>query len=323
MVLHAVTQRGGDAEAMKQAVTIDTTQLCHPDGRVSIATMQRLWPLAMQATADPHLDLHLTEHIHFSSLGVLAYILLHSATLEEAICKLCRYQDITCNGTRTSLRRSGDHAELVVEITSPDIVYTPFVLNSELSVYLHMLRLLCGQPLALEAVLLAYPAPVDAREHNRVFAPAPVQSDAPYSALRLSAAALALPIPTADPHLLALLEPYATAQLARLYQPLSLPDSVRRELLRLLAQAEPSLIAVADALCLSPRTLQLRLRQASHSYQQLFDEVRLELAEHHLRDQLHSIREIAFLLGFTDPSAFVRSFQRWTGQTPGEFWRVG
>lgn len=89
-----------------------------------------------------------------------------------------------------------------------------------------------------------------------------------------------------------------------------------------MAQAEPKLFAVADALCLSPRTLQLRLRQAGHSYQQLLDEVRRELAERHLRDQLHSIKDIAFLLGFAEPSVFVRSFRRWTGQTPGEFRRA-
>lgn len=192
------------------------------------------------------------------------------------------------------------------------------MLNSELAVYLQTLRQLSGQPLVPEAVCLAYPAPADTREHFRVFAPASVQFDTLYSALRLPATVLALPIPTADPHLLALLEPHA-ALLAHLHQPPTLPDCVRRELLRLLAQAEPTLVAVADALCLSPRTLQLRLRQAGHSYQQLHDEVRRELAERHLRDQLLSIKDIAFLLGFAEPSVFVRSFRRWTGQTPSAF----
>lgn len=203
MLLYAVAQRGANAEDLRRAAALDDAQLRDPDGRVSIAAMQRLWPLAVQATDDPYLDLRLAEQIQLSSLGVLGYLLLHSPTLDVAIHKLCRYQDITCSGTRTSLRRSGASVELVVEITSPLIVYPHFVLNSELAVYLQMIRLLCGQPLAPEAVLLAYPAPVDTHEHFRAFAPASVQFGTLYSALRLPANVLTLPIPTADPHLLA------------------------------------------------------------------------------------------------------------------------
>ena len=32
-----------------------------------------------------------------------------------------------------------------------------------------------------------------------------------------------------------------------------------------------------------------------------------------------SINDVAILMGFTDPSAFYRSFKKWTGRTPGEY----
>ncbi|MBC3792172.1 AraC family transcriptional regulator [Spirosoma utsteinense] len=321
-LLYAVTQYGADAQPLIQAAALDIAQLEDPDGRVPMAAMQRLWAMAVQVTADPHLDLHIAEHVHHSSYGVLAYVLMHSPTLGEAIHKLCRYGDIVCNGTRISLRHLGESVELVVEITSPAIVYPHFVLNSELSIYLHMLRLLSGQSLSPEVVHLAYPAPADTREHFRVFAPALVQFGTPYSALRLPATVLALPIPTADPQLLALLEPHAAALLDRLHELPALPDRVRHELLRLLVHSEPTLVAVAEALSLSSRTLQLQLRQDGHSYQQLLDEVRRELAERHLRDDILSIKDIALLLGFAEPSVFIRAFRRWTGQTPGMFRRT-
>jgi AraC-like DNA-binding protein len=247
---------------------------------------------------------------------------MHSPTLGAAIHKLCRYQDIVCNGTHISLRHLGESVELVIEITSPAIVYPHFVLNSELSIYLQMLRMLSGQSLSPEAVHLAYPAPADTREHVRVFAPASMQFGTPYSALRLPVTVLALPISTADPQLLALLEPHAAALLARLHELPALPDRVRHELLRLLVQSEPTLEAVAEALSLSPRILQRQLRQNGHSYQQLLDEVRRELAERHLRDHILSIKDIALLLGFAEPSVFIRAFRRWTGQTPGMFRRT-
>ena len=325
MLLHAATQRGADAEALRQAAGLPATQLRDPDGRVPLAAMQHLWQLATAATRDPHLDLHLAEQTHPASFGALGYVLLHSATLGAALRQLCRYQDIACNGTRTSLRPlpGGASVELVVEITSAAITNPRYVLNSELTVYLQALRQLSGQPqLVAEAVRLAYPAPPDAREHQRIFAPAPVQFGTADSALRLPAAVLDWPIPSADPQLLALLEPHAAALLARLHKPTAtLADRVRREIVRLLAGTVPTLAAVADALCLGARTLQLHLRQAGHSYQQLLDEVRRELAERHLRDHHLSTTDIAFLLGFAEPSVFVRSFRRWTGHTPGAFRR--
>ncbi|SOD90540.1 AraC family transcriptional regulator [Spirosoma fluviale] len=321
-LLYAVSQCGADAGALSQAVGLDSTQLEDPDGRVPMATMQRLWGLAVEATGDPHLDLHMAQHVHHSSYGVLAYVLMHSPTLGVAIQKLCRYQDIVCSGTRISLRHLGDSVELVVDLISPAIVYPHFVLNSELSIYLHMLRLLSGQSLAPEALYLAYPAPADTREHVRVFAPAQVQFGTSYSALRLPATVLALPIPTADPRLLALLEPHAAALLDRLHELPALADRVRHELLRLLVQSEPTLEAVAEALSLSPRILQRQLHQDGYSYQQLLDEVRRELAERHLRDHILSIKDIALLLGFAEPSVFIRAFRRWTGQTPGTFRRT-
>ena len=321
MLLHAAAQRGADPAALCRAVPLDAGQLHHPDARLPLAAMQRLWQLATAATADPYLDLHLAEQTNPAAFGVLSYVLMHSPTLGAAVQQLCRYQDIVCNGTRTSLRRLGASVELVVEITSPAIIHPHFVLNSELLVCLRILRMLSGQPLAPEAVRLAYPAPADGREHARVFAPAPVQFGTTESALRLPAAVLDLPVLNADPQLLALMEPHAAALLARLHQPATLPDRVRSEIVRLLKGTAPTLAAVAEALCLGARTLQLHLRQLGHSYQQLLDEVRRELAERHLRDNHLSTTDITFLLGFAEPSVFVRSFRRWTGQTPGEFRR--
>jgi AraC-like DNA-binding protein len=45
-------------------------------------------------------------------------------------------------------------------------------------------------------------------------------------------------------------------------------------------------------------------------------DVRRELAERHLTDARLAVGEIAFLLGFSEASAFCRAFKRWTGHAP-------
>jgi AraC-like DNA-binding protein len=72
---------------------------------------------------------------------------------------------------------------------------------------------------------------------------------------------------------------------------------------------------------MSDRTLRRRLRKESTSYQEILDDVRAELAGHYLTKEKRGIEEVAFLLGFSDPSAFSKAFRRWTGQTPADFAR--
>lgn len=76
---------------------------------------------------------------------------------------------------------------------------------------------------------------------------------------------------------------------------------------------------MAQALLLSQRTLQRRLQEEGTSYQQLLDDTRRELAEQYLGQVDLTLLEVAYLLGFADPSNFFRAFRRWFGETPGEY----
>jgi len=47
--------------------------------------------------------------------------------------------------------------------------------------------------------------------------------------------------------------------------------------------------------------------------------LRSELATQCVRQSDLSINEITYLLGFSEPSNFTRTFKRWTGSTPSAF----
>ena len=66
-------------------------------------------------------------------------------------------------------------------------------------------------------------------------------------------------------------------------------------------------------------TLQRRLQEEGSSFQQLLDDTRRDLAVQHLAQPDLAPLEIAYLLGFADPSNFYRAFKRWFGVTPGEY----
>jgi AraC-like DNA-binding protein len=97
---------------------------------------------------------------------------------------------------------------------------------------------------------------------------------------------------------------------------------VRQQLVERLRDGEPEQGAVARPLGLSERTLQRRLRDEGTTFGALVDDVRLELARMYLGDPELAIFEVAFLLGYSEPSAFNRAFRRWTGASPSEHRRA-
>ena len=81
----------------------------------------------------------------------------------------------------------------------------------------------------------------------------------------------------------------------------------------------PGFETISRALNTSAPTLRRRLKREGTTFQQLKDEARCEASMLWLDRPELSINEVALQMGFTDPSAFHRSFKKWTGQTPGQF----
>ena len=59
-----------------------------------------------------------------------------------------------------------------------------------------------------------------------------------------------------------------------------------------------------------------RLRTAGSSFQEILDDVRQRLAVRYLAEREKSLFEIAYLLGYSNTTAFVRAHKRWFGESP-------
>ncbi len=81
----------------------------------------------------------------------------------------------------------------------------------------------------------------------------------------------------------------------------------------------PSVVAMAEQLNMSVRTLRRRLKDYDTTYQEFKDNLRKEHAIRWLNQPELKINAVSALLGFDEPSAFHRSFKKWTGMTPGEY----
>lgn len=69
---------------------------------------------------------------------------------------------------------------------------------------------------------------------------------------------------------------------------------------------------------MSERSLQRRLSDDGVTFDAVLDAVRRDLALRYLADPKIAVAEVAYLLGYSEPSPFHRAFKRWTGKTPTE-----
>ncbi len=100
---------------------------------------------------------------------------------------------------------------------------------------------------------------------------------------------------------------------------LELYQNVRAAIQLALLERKANQDHVASLLNLSVRNLQRRLKEVGSSYQAILDDSREALALELLTDSETPLYEIAFLVGFTEPSAFYKAFRRWTGKRPGDY----
>jgi AraC-like DNA-binding protein len=81
----------------------------------------------------------------------------------------------------------------------------------------------------------------------------------------------------------------------------------------------PTFEEVATAMRTNEQTLRRRLKQELTSYRTIKEYIRRDLAIQKLMESRQPVQEIAYLLGYSEPRAFTRAFQQWTGSSPIQY----
>lgn len=171
----------------------------------------------------------------------------------------------------------------------------------------------------LEAHLKHEP-PRTVAEHERYFG-CPVIFGSDRDALLISREAMDRPNKLGDEGITRFLTQHLELELESIERGDSIAAQTKQVIARALSEGVPKMDAVARRLGLSARSLHRRLADQGLTFQTLTEDTRRELAEGLLRDDRHSLSEVAFLTGFSEQSAFTRAFKRWVGHTPASYRR--
>lgn len=319
MIVHVAAELGADPQALAAKVGFDPATATDPDARITLAMEEALWEEAARATNDLLVGVQAARRVRPGAFDVLDYAVRCAPTLRASLTRLARYNRLVHDvavftvherGARTRIEHGFRVAAAQSRHSAEFTIASLVTIGTQIT----------GVPLVARAVELRHGRPTDeAVAGLTAFFGVEPRFAQPCNALEIDASALDRPLPAADPALSRVVERHAEALLAALPAiEQGIADRVRRVLAGSLGEGEASLAAVAKRLRTSERSLQRKLAEEGVTFDALLDELRRDLALRYLSDRRLAIAEVAYLLGYSEPSPFHRAFKRWTGKTPAE-----
>jgi len=318
VVLRAGENAGIDPLVALQAIHLRPEILDDSSARVSIDLEIALWDFLVSRTGDPFFGLNAGEGLTPGEFDVMDYAIRSSKNMQQALENAARYNRLL-------------HDEAILELVVGETTATmqhyfrsdprganwqaaDFTLASILSIG----RAITGQEWQVYKVCFQHAEPEDITVYKQFFS-CPLEFLCDKNAIEFSKQLLQAPIPNSDPALNLVLRRHADDMLKNLPKAEDIVQRVREQLAKSLRGGNPGIEAIAETLNITTRTLQRQLKENGTSHKALLDDMRKELASHYLQNKNLGVSEVAYLLGFSEPSVFHRAFKRWFDITPGEF----
>ena len=316
----ALQKQGHPLREILERAGLDPAVVKDPDARLPHAAVLRFWEEAVKVTGDASLGLHLAGRLHPAAFDALGYVFRTSASLGDGLGRLARYHRFV-EDALTLVIETGPHGSWIV-VSTPSALTSRPLAEFLLAGLTYGIRRETGDAkLDPSQVHFAFARPASLDAYRRIFR-APVRFSRENNALLYPRGTLERPLRGAEPELREVLERRVRDVIARLPRLESVAEDARAVLGDNLPEGRATAAEVGRRLGVSERTLRRRLRAEGTSLRALLKDVRRALSERHMRTGV-TLTETAFLLGYSEVSAFYRSFKSWTGQTPGTYRREG
>ncbi len=308
---------GHDHAAVLAAAGWPPGLLNNPENLAPFTAFGRLLAVAAMQTGCEHLGLLVGQAAGPSAIGAIGFAARHAPDVRSALellrCHLVRHN----SGAVVTQTVMGNVAMVGYRIYHSEMPGGPHITVGALVVAFQLMKLLCGPQWEPLETSFALHWPGDLRPYHTQFGEA-VRFEAEESALSFSAEWLDSKIVGADPELQrVLLRMIGGGEAPQVH---SLHTDIRGVLAGMIGNGDVHQDAVARMFGLSSRTLHRRLAALGTSFQALHDEVRCEIACRLLNSTKLPVSQVALMLGYSEASAFTRSFTRRMGCGPAT-WR--
>ena len=316
----SLVKMGLDPNILEEKTGISRQQLEDPDGRILIKQQYKLIKTGIELTGNPNLPLYIATRINAEHMGIIGHVQMNSATLQDSGEALVRYWQLLSDGMSWELVEEEKNFRFILILRNFDASPIAMV-ELNLACSITMMRLLVDQEITPVEIRFKYSKPKNIQEYEQVFR-APLSFNQMENSIILSKKDTALPIPHRQGYLEKVLLQHAETLLKKLSSTPGLLHQVQQLILESISMANIDIDSISERLQMSRWTLTRKLKAEGTSFQELLQRIRQELAQSYLKTPQYSVNEVAFLLGYSESSAFQRAFKNWVGQTPTVFRRA-
>lgn len=287
--------------------------------RIKAQSQIRFLELAGHAVADDMLGFHIAQDFDLREVGLLYYVLASAASLSDALLNAERYSRIGNEGVVLRIRKVNARPSVVFEYAGISRAADCHQIEFFAATLVRICRQLTNRKIVPQDVCFTHHRG-DAAEHEKFFG-CKVRFDASEDSVSFLQADAGSPVVGADPYLQELLKRYCEEALARRkYEYYGLRAVVENTIAPTIPIEKIKCDSVARKMGMSRRTLIRRLAAEDVSFSEVVNELKFDLAKRYLEDEDMSISQIAWLVGYSEVSAFTHAFYRWAGCTPRQ-WR--
>ncbi|HXV81900.1 MAG TPA: AraC family transcriptional regulator, partial [Candidatus Binatia bacterium] len=264
--------------------------------------------------------LHFGASFNPKNIGPLAYVALNSPTIGAGIQNVERYLHVYDSSAQWFFTAEADRGYIRFVLTGLETDLLRHNNEHGMAIIVNTLRMMVGSHWSPEEVQFAHEAPEQTSEHHRIFR-APVVFGCETNALVIELGLIERQVPAADQQLYQIMRQYLDQVLSEMPREDGFLSSVRKATAESMRDGDPKLARVAKKMAIGPRTLQRRLKEYGFDFKKLVEDTRQRFAVSYLKDPKNTLTEVAFLLGYSELSAFNRAFKRWMGSTPLDYQR--
>jgi AraC-like DNA-binding protein len=316
----AIDNTGVNSDELLRGLNIDRAVLSGSEGFIPCASFARILETTAQRTGDLAFGLHFGARSNPKNAGSLAYAVMNSPTITAAFATAARYIHLHNQAAHLVLAEDKDLTFWSYTLKNLDAEQPRQFVDYGMAAALNVLRVMVGSQWSPREVHFQHEGQEIAAAYRDVFR-SPVIFASSTNAFVMDPEFCKQPVPAADPNLFRILTRYLDDVLSRTPRRDAVVAPICAKVAQLIKDGGPNLSRAAKAIGVSARTLQRQLQEYGLSFAELLDDTRRGLAIEYLKNRENTLTEIAFLLGYSEVSAFNRAFKRWTGKTPSDYRR--
>ncbi|TPE40626.1 AraC family transcriptional regulator [Pontibacter mangrovi] len=322
-VLFSVCKTEEELRKLLKVARLKPEVLHMPSGQLAPETAEQLLKAAQRQAGEECVGLVCGQKASVPLWDIVGWLMQVSPTLEVAFEGLCQYH--RCFSHSIMFRLSERNGCVVLELQpEPDWqemypVSCRQVVELNLAAALHFASAQLKQPVSPQLVTISFPKPPQPWQYeSRLKCPLKFGTDV--CSIHFKPHEVRRPLAGYSAAMYSLAKKLLDDMLQPNYDVTSFIEVLRRELQERIRENGPcTIVPVADALCLSVRSLQRRLSQQGTSFQKEVEAQKKQVAQRLIQANRYNVSEVAGMLGYSDCSAFRKAFRKWTGYNPKAF----